>query len=249
MQIVVKHELDKPLVLPINYNYILQSALYGAMKGSRNINDFIHDSGFEYNNRTYKMFTFSTLRGRYRIEDKQIIFYEDISFEVRSTESIILRSIKENLENNGIMYLNQHYDVQKVNVYDYDVENEEILIRMRTPICVHETYEEEGVSKTRYFSPWDDEFNKRLNDNFAHKYESYTMTKPQSGISIEPVQVDKRDKLVTKYKGIYISAWKGEYKIKGERKYMNFLYQVGLGEKNAQGFGMFDVIEQEEKIR
>ena len=243
MQIVVKHKLDKPLVLPINYNYILQSALYGAMRGSTNINDFIHDSGFEHNNRIYKMFTFSTLRGRYRIEDKQIIFYEDVSFEVRSTESIILRSIKENLENNGIMYLNQHYDVQKVNVYDYDVENEEILIRMRTPICIHETYMEDETSKTRYFSPLDEEFEQRINDNFENKYESYTMNKPNSKISIEPVSIGKKDKIVTKYKGIYISAWKGAYKIKGERKYLDFLYQVGLGEKNAQGFGMFDVIE------
>ena len=241
MQIVIKHKIDSPLVLPINYNYILQSALYDAMKGRTNINDFIHDSGFENNNRTFKMFTFSMLRGKYRIEDKKIIFYEDVSFEVRSKESVILRNIKESLERNGITYINQHYDVQNINVYDYEVEAEEMMIRMRTPICVHETYMEEGTSKTRYYSPWDDEFEKRINENFRNKYESYTMNKPESSISIEPVQVNAKDKLVTKYKGIYISAWKGEYRLKGERKYLDFLYQVGLGEKNAQGFGMFDV--------
>lgn len=242
MQIEVKHKLNKPLVLPINYNYIIQSALYGAMRGSTNINDFIHDNGFENNNRTYKMFTFSMLKGKYKIENKQITFYDEVSFEVRSTENIILRSIKENLEHSGITYMDQFYDIDNVHTYDYEVELDELMIRMRTPICVHETYMENGVPKTLYFSPLDDEFEKRINENFKNKYESYAMIKPASEIYIEPVRVEKRDKVVTKYKGIYISAWKGEYKIKGDRKYLNFLYQVGLGEKNAQGFGMFDVI-------
>lgn len=242
MQIEVRHKLNEPLVLPINYNYIIQSALYGAMRGSTNINNFIHDNGFENNNRTYKMFTFSMLRGKYKIEDKKITFFDEVSFEVRSTESIILRSIKENLEHSGITYIDQHYDVDKVRVYDYEVEQEEIMVRMRTPICVHETYMEDGVSKTLYYSPLDDEFEKRINENFENKYESYAMIKPSNKIYIEPVRVEKRDKVVTKYKGIYISAWKGEYRIRGDRKYLNFLFQVGLGEKNAQGFGMFDVM-------
>lgn len=243
MQIVIKHKLDRPLILPINYNYILQSALYDAMKGSTNISDFVHDGGFEHNNRRYKMFTFSMLRGKYRIEEKKIVFYDYVSFEVRSTESVIIRNIKDRLERNGITYIDQHYDVQQVSVYDYEIESNEMMIRMRTPICVHETYMEDETSKTKYFSPLDEEFEQRINDNFENKYESYTMNKPNSKISIEPVSIGKKDKIVTKYKGIYISAWKGEYKIKGERKYLDFLYQVGLGEKNAQGFGMFDVIE------
>ena len=243
MQLYIRHTLNKPLVLPINYNYILQSALFKAMKNSTNINDFVHDSGFEYKNRTYKLFTFSMLSGRYKIEGKQIIFYDEVSFEVRSTESIILRSIKENLENNGITYMEQHYDVEIVRISDYEVELDEITIRMKTPICIHETYEEDGVSKTYYYSPFDEDFERRICENFENKYESYTMKKPDTKITIEPLEITKRDKVVTKYKGIYISAWKGVYKIKGKRKYLDFLYQVGLGEKNSQGFGMFDVID------
>ena len=33
----------------------------------------------------------------------------------------------------------------------------------------------------------------------------------------------------------------GEYELIGEPKYLDFLYQTGLGSKNAQGFGMFEV--------
>lgn len=49
---------------------------------------------------------------------------------------------------------------------------------------------------------------------------------------------------MTKYKGFYISGWLGEYELSGEAKYLDFLYQTGLGSKNAQGFGLFDVVEE-----
>ena len=47
---------------------------------------------------------------------------------------------------------------------------------------------------------------------------------------------------MTKYQGNYITAWYGKYLISGKRKYLDFLYQAGLGSKNSQGFGMFEII-------
>jgi len=49
-------------------------------------------------------------------------------------------------------------------------------------------------------------------------------------------------KLVTKYQGSYIEAWYGNFILSGKRKYLDFLYQTGLGSKNSQGFGMFNII-------
>ena len=59
---------------------------------------------------------------------------------------------------------------------------------------------------------------------------------------IIPYRVRTRDRIVTNYKGQYITAYKGQYVLAGERKYLDFMYQAGLGAKNAQGFGMFDII-------
>lgn len=49
-------------------------------------------------------------------------------------------------------------------------------------------------------------------------------------------------KMVTKYQGHYIIAWYGEYILSGKRKYLDFLYQVGIGAKNSQGFGMIEML-------
>lgn len=42
---------------------------------------------------------------------------------------------------------------------------------------------------------------------------------------------------------MYLSAWKGFYALHGARKYLDFLYNIGLGSKNGAGFGMSDIIE------
>ena len=49
-------------------------------------------------------------------------------------------------------------------------------------------------------------------------------------------------KMVTRYQGVLIIAWYGTDKLSGERKYLDFLYQTGLGAKKAKGFGMFEIL-------
>ncbi len=80
--------------------------------------------------------------------------------------------------------------------------------------------------------------------NFYRKYESCYGTKPKSGIGLYPVEVGNKDKVVTCYKGMMLSGWKGIYRLIGQRKYLDFLYQCGLGTKNSQGFGIFSVIQE-----
>ena len=63
-----------------------------------------------------------------------------------------------------------------------------------------------------------------------------------STITIEVKRLFEKDKYVTKYKGFYINAWFGMYVLTGKRQYLDFLYQTGIGSKNAQGFGMFEII-------
>ena len=66
-----------------------------------------------------------------------------------------------------------------------------------------------------------------------------------SGLSMDEIEEAgdmTAKKLVTKYQGSYIEAWYGNFILSGKRKYLDFLYQTGLGSKNSQGFGMFNII-------
>ena len=241
MQLVVEHDLQTELVLPINYQHIMQGIIYNSLHSIAGYGDFLHNNGYEFGERQYRLFTFSRLYGRYRIEKEHIIFKDHVSFEVRSTDNILLRILQENILQNGIQYRNQKYYGVTAVIKDETIEEEEIRIRMLTPIVAYET--DALTKKTNFFIPDQEEFYYSVQDNFIRKYSAYADCEVREEIEFFPLKVTDKDKCVTKYKGIYMTGWLGEYLLKGKRKYLDFLFQVGIGSKNAQGFGMFQVIE------
>lgn len=242
MQLHIRHLLPEELVLPIQYHHILQSVIYQNLREAHGYSDFLHAKGYALQYRQFRLFTFSLLHGKYSIENKQIIFRNEVGFEVRSADVRMIRILKSNLEANGITYIKQHYENLKPEIMDRTIDTDCVRIRMRSPICVYSTDPEN--KKTYFYRPQDEAFSALLNANFYRKYEAYTGVKPVSDIKVRAVLIRDRDKYVTKYKGFYISGWFGEYELSGEPKYLDFLYQTGLGSKNAQGFGMFEVIEK-----
>ena len=71
MQLVIHIELDEPLLLPVNYNHILQAVIYRSLDIIPGYAEFLHEGGFMRGQRQYKMFQFSQLKGEYRIENKK----------------------------------------------------------------------------------------------------------------------------------------------------------------------------------
>jgi CRISPR-associated endoribonuclease Cas6 len=89
-----------------------------------------------------------------------------------------------------------------------------------------------------------------MNNNFTRKYHAFTGHQPESTISILARAVGIQDKYVTRYKkvpvaggkDIYIIGWRGEYELRGYPEYLDFLYYCGLGARNSDGFGMFEML-------
>lgn len=241
MRLIIRHKIEDSLKLPLNYHHILQAIIYNSMKHFTNYSDFLHDEGFGVGKRNYKMFTFGLLNGRYTIRGKDIIFFDEVSFEVRSPDVFLIRLLAQNIMDNGICYLSQRFEKVDVYIADTTIEIEEMLIQMNSPICVYST--DEGSRKTYYYNPDEDYFSEMVQKNFFRKYTAYYGIEPQSNIYIEPVKVTPKDKYVTKYNGIYIGAWKGIYNLSGQRKYLDFLFNTGIGSKNSQGFGMFNILD------
>lgn len=240
MQLTVQHKVPGTLELPINYHHILQAIVFSGISANEEYGSFFHDVGFLQKNRSFKMFTFSELNGKYEIKDKKIIFYDKVSFEIRSPDVRFIRILQEGFQKNGITYGNNRISEVRPFLTDRTIEEEEIWIKMITPICVYST---DPVSKKTYFyEPDNPYFPRQVEENFMRKYQAYYGVDPASGISLQPEEVFYGDKCVTKYKNFYISGWRGTYRLSGERKYLDFLYQAGLGSKNSQGFGMFRLI-------
>lgn len=242
MQLFIRHDLQSKLVLPLNYQHILQAIIYKNLNSEAEYSKFLHDNGFPYEKRKFKLFTFSLLQGKYEIVERKIIFRNEVSFEVRSPDIFMMKVLAENISRNGIEYGDRHIVDVDVILNDSTIEADEIYVKMLTPISVYSTDTKNG--KTYFYNPEEEDFCQLVNDNFMRKYIACYGVIPESNILIRSINVSTKDKCVTKYKNFYISGWLGIYCLYGQRKYLDFLYQTGLGSKNSQGFGMFSVLKQ-----
>lgn len=242
MQVLIRHSLPEKLVLPVGYHHILQAIIYRNLNPSFGYSRYIHDTGIGEGERRYKFFTFSLLQGKYEIRGPKIVFRDEVSFELRSPDLFMLKMAADNFAENGIRYGRQFYPEVDVFFSDICVENSRILVRMLSPVSVHST--DELTGRTYYYTPEDKDFAVMVNHNFIRKYMACFGVVPSEGIEILPVNVTEKNKYVTKYKNFYINGWMGDYELRGKRKYLDFLYHTGLGSRNSQGFGMFEILSE-----
>ena len=240
MQLVLKITLDKPLELPLNYNHIVQSIIYKALSEKPDYAEFLHDFGYANGKHRYKMFHFSQLSGDYKLIKQKIIFQSDVSIEIRSLDPMFMELLLDDYNRNGITFGETIYRNIHAEIYDYKVQQSEAVIRMKSPVTVHST--NHNTKNSYFYHPFENRFYEEINNNFYRKYEAYYGIIPSSPIQIRKVDGSDCKKLVTRYQGTYITAWFGKFQISGRQEYLDFLYQTGLGAKNAQGFGMFDIM-------
>ncbi|PWA13097.1 CRISPR-associated endoribonuclease Cas6 [Pueribacillus theae] len=240
----VTFSFEAPLILPINYQHLLQSFVYKILPQEEATQ--LHEEGFQHNNRTYKLFCFSSLQSPKTLYDKntkKITFHDKIILSISS----IIPEIIEKTAN--FLILSEDLKIRgysiKLHSLEFDklqVNEDTLIVKAVSPITVYSTYEKrDGKKITHYFTPFDKVFEHLIEENFIRKYEAFTK-KPLSEqgqvLSVEPIKVNKWDKVVTNYKGTWITGWKGKYQLKAKAEYLSFLLNTGLASKNSSGFGM-----------
>ncbi len=240
MRVRFEWTAEIPLELPLGYHQILQGIIYNNMRNPYGYSRFVHDEGYSFGQRKFRMFCFSHMEGMGRVRGKRIAFTGPVAFEVSSPDVYVIRTLADNVERNGLRFGSSVYDSVTVLLSDFEVETEQLIVRASSPVTIYRTEKENG--KTIYYAPWETEFSMGINDNFQRKYTAYFGVPPQDYVEAVPTAVTEKDKCVTTYKGIYITGYQGIYELRGPRKYLNFLYQAGIGSKNSQGFGMIELI-------
>ena len=242
MQLLIELKKIDQFSLPVNYNYLLQSMIYNLLDNKENLSRKIHETGYQIEDKHFKLFTFSLLRGQYKIHGKRIEFLDKVRFEIRTVDKNILLTIVESLLNLETLRIGQNLvKILNVKIGEKKLTGTSYKIRMISPLVVRST--DADTKKTLYYNPFDTEFKSRIMENFERKYQAYYHKVPTGRFDIEPINYSLKNKFVTKYKDFLITGWRGEFEIRGDAEVLDFLYQVGLGEKNSMGFGMF-VIEE-----
>ncbi len=238
MQIKLTLRPDKPLVIPFNYNYQLQSALY-AMLGEVGSSDFWHDGGFGDAAR-FKGFCFGRLEGKYcaDTENRKIRFENNVYVEIRSPAFAFIDSFQRAIEQHPFLKLyDTRLEIVNATLTNRHLTSGCVKFEAVTPVVVHRSLPD---GHTVYYSPEEDEFFEGICNNAARKYEAITGTDAPE-ILLRPFGDYK--KTVTRYKNHYITGYTGGFELKVNLKTAEFLYNTGLGEKNPEGFGFVRVTE------
>lgn len=225
--------------VPLHYNHLIQAAIYRNI--SRNLANFLHDRGFLYGKRSFKLFTFSRLLGHYAIDKGIISFDSEVNLYVSSPIERFIKEIANSIIKKGFLILGN----KKLNVIGLELPREpeignEIKIRALSPITVYSTLlTPENKKKTYYYSPYEKEFCELIDANAKKKHLILRNKEVKSSLGIKPIGV--REVLVM-YKDTVVKGWLGSFILNGPKGLIKTVYDAGLGSKNSQGFGMFEVV-------
>lgn len=241
--------LDRPLTIPLRYHYILQSAVQGMMSVDSELGARVHDEGLRVDGRPMKPYVLSLLKGgKADFQNKTLTFTDSLYFYFDSPFDFLSQTIQEACDQKGIRlgHTSNHFKAKYTILDDPVFTKGRLKVKTLSPITVYRTLMKEGRKFTQYYSPLEEEFEILIQENFEKKYKGYFEKEAEETIGLEVVKVSSKDKYVTRYGkgegGIWITAWDGIFELRGGEEALKLLYQSGLGVKNAQAFGMVEVL-------
>ena len=241
MLIRIVVQAEAPLIVPYSYSLYLQAFLYHFINEERYA-QFLHDTGYSFYKRVYKLFCFSNfIEAPRRIDQtKRILtFPETASFYVSSVEDRFFQFCAESMLEGKGPYQIGRQTVQVTQIESLrQVIGDRERVRALSPITVYSTMTAgDGRKRTVYYAPQDAEFGRLVRQNLIHKYQAYYGDVPgDDRFSIVPLSGVKERRSL--YKNFVIRGFLGQFLIEGSRELMEMAFAAGLGGKNGQGFGM-----------
>jgi CRISPR-associated endoribonuclease Cas6 len=239
------------LHVPVQYNHLLQGLIYTNLDNA--LSRWLHDEGHMYGQRRFKLFTFSRLFGKRTASNGRIRFDSPVHFYLGSVDSEVLGSFAEHLLTKPAVRLGS----AGCHVTEVGVEPEPeidpakpVIVKTLSPITAYSTLTTpDGRKRTYYYAPQEREWSESLVSNIARKAKaldwSTNVDKDLEKAWVRPYKVKSADQKVLDFKGFVIKGWTGLYEVNLPEPYFRLAYDAGFGAKNAQGFGMVEIVRNE----
>ncbi|ADO45631.1 CRISPR-associated protein Cas6 [Hydrogenobacter thermophilus TK-6] len=229
--------------LPKSYNHLLQAFFYKNTDPV--LSKFLHEIGFVYNRRRFKLFTFSKIIGKLASRQGNLVFFEPqiTVYFASPLMDIVSSAVNVFLKRENLFLGENRLRLESVELIKPTV-REDVNVRCLSPITVYRT--PEGETKKQFFSPWQEEFYELIKNNLIKKYQLIYGKSYKEELELKPLRISQRYKKKIVYKGSLIEAWEGYYNIRGSTQIVKLALEAGLGAKNPQGFGMVEVVDSVE---
>lgn len=238
MQIKIFLKSDTPVKLPIHYNHLIQAMIYNNI--SPELAKFLHDKGFLFEKRTFKLFTFSKIIGEFTLDKNngQIMFTNDLVIYISSPVNEFCNQLGSYmLLKKHILLGNNKLFVEKLEIGHQRIENEILNLKALSPITVYSTMNKgDGTRYTCYFVPGEKEFEQQLDNNLRKKYYVlYGQEAPQVPVRMTNIRSIKKH--IVRYKDFVVKGYTCKFNLAGPRQLLQLAIDSGVGSKNSQGFG------------
>ena len=197
------------------------------------------------NGRSFKMFTFSRLMGRYQINKytNSIRFFDDIKVIISSPVNEFCNSVANGiLSKRWLDFGKNKVEAEKMLVRQYSVDKQEVKIKTLSPVVAYSTFlRPDGRKYTCYFQPGEPDYDRLISNNLRKKYQAfYNEEAPAGEVKVEKLGQVKMH--VMKYKSTVIKGYSGKLLLTGPKELLQITVDAGLGSKGSQGFGCVEVI-------
>lgn len=246
MRIKITLTFDGKLVVPINHQEWLHGLIYHSIRDD-GYRDFLHNTGYQQGKRQFRMFTFSRLNGSYRLDkDSHTLEFSPphVSFLFSAYDKKLVQELVSSLLIRDDLRMGSH----PVKVESVEQINESIsgkmVIRFLTPVTMYSTFLLHDKKKTYFYSPREEEFSSLIRANALKKYEALH-GEPLAGekmLTLTPLHRERVKPKTTKFKSTIIKGWMGEFVLEGDLDLIQLTYDVGLGAKNSNGHGLFEIV-------
>lgn len=244
---------DQRASIPLNYNYAVSSLIYKTIaESSPEFAQKLHEKGFMVGEKTFKLFTFSRIETKDAFVDfkSKRIFLNNpfIKLQVSSPIPEFLQNfVFGTFTQKSFRIDNSEFSLDSAETLDEPEITEEMNFRALSPIT--ESIRNEK-NETVYLLPKDD-WSEVITRNLQRKYEAlYGKILPDAKIEwkwdtyyfADERKQKKAEKLID-IKGIKVRGWLAPFSVKGDRELVKLGYETGFGNKNSQGFGMAEMVE------
>jgi len=241
MRLKILFETKKDTLIPWSYHSELTKLVYNLVGLSdKNYSTWLHDEGYRKNKKIYRLFVFSDLQfAELAVLPEGLRTRGSVVWQLASPDERFIEKLKGGIKilNNKITLFESEFNVLDTLETQLPI-NEKSVFHTISPIVA--SIQEKGKgSPPSYLAPQDQRFTEALERNLLSKWEAFCnkpVDKGGFGIRVwEP-----RSKLVSTF-NIQVRAWHLKLQMWGLDELMKFAYDVGLGERNSQGFGMIEV--------
>jgi len=194
-----------------------------------------------YGCNTLKPFTFSVYFGNRSEVDKENVYI--------NSDSIILNFSTLSLELGTYFYnglLKVKRELKQYPLFNAMLSLDRVALiresKIKDNVAVFKTLSpflvRDFENNNRYFKPADDNFNSQL--QFAVSACTKTFLGREANVEFNNIKISSFPVL---HYAMPVTANKGMFALKGEPEILDMIYQIGLGSRRSQGFGMLEVMK------